>query len=176
MRTPVHQLSVHYDAKPGVARGAQNPTRSCCMPLRAWSNRRREEIPSRRCAGPARVLRCWHRSSRTSGTWSVRGRWDACSTNRATACRAIARRLKASRTRIAMPSSSINLSVKRFQQRGQPVISVDTKKKELVGAFKNGGREWQPKGEPEEVKVHDFLEPDLGKAIPYGVYDLSAVS
>ena len=72
-----------------------------------------------------------------------------------------------------MPSSSINLSVKRFQQRGQPVISVDTKKKELVGAFKNGGREWQPKGEPEEVKVHDFLEPDLGKAIPYGVYDLS---
>jgi Rhodopirellula transposase DDE domain len=67
----------------------------------------------------------------------------------------------------------INASVKRFQQRGQPVISVDTKKKELVGAFRNGGREWQPKGEPEEVKVHDFLDPDLGKAIPYGVYDLS---
>ena len=67
----------------------------------------------------------------------------------------------------------INASVKRFQQRGQPVISVDTKKKELVGAFKNVGREWQPKGEPEEVKVHDFLDPDLGKAIPYGVYDLS---
>ena len=67
----------------------------------------------------------------------------------------------------------INASVKRLQQRGQPVISVDTKKKELVGAFKNVGREWQPKGEPEEVKVHDFLEPELGKAIPYGVYDLS---
>ena len=67
----------------------------------------------------------------------------------------------------------INASVKRFQQRGQPVISVDTKKKERVGAFKNVGREWQPKGEPEAVKVHDFLEPDLGKAIPYGVYDLS---
>jgi Rhodopirellula transposase DDE domain len=67
----------------------------------------------------------------------------------------------------------INASVKRFQQRGQPVISVDTKKKELVGAFKNGGREWQPKGEPEEVKVHDFLDTELGKAIPYGVYDLS---
>ena len=63
--------------------------------------------------------------------------------------------------------------MKRFQQRGQPVISVDTKKKELVGAFKNGGREWQPKGEPEEVKVHDFLDPELGKAIPYGVYDIS---
>jgi len=67
----------------------------------------------------------------------------------------------------------INATVRRFQQRGQPVISVDTKKKELVGPFKNGGREWQPKGEPEEVKVHDFLDPNLGKAIPYGVYDLS---
>ena len=67
----------------------------------------------------------------------------------------------------------INASVKRLQQHGQPVISVDTKKKELVGAFKNVGREWQPKGKPEEVKVHDFLEPELGKAIPYGVYDFS---
>jgi transposase len=67
----------------------------------------------------------------------------------------------------------INATVKRFQQRGQPVISVDTKKKELVGPFKNGGREWRPKGEPEEVKVHDFLDPQLGKAIPYGVYDLN---
>jgi DDE family transposase len=51
---------------------------------------------------------------------------------------------------------------------------VDTKKKELVGEFKNGGREWQPKGEPEAVRVHDFLDPALGKAIPYGVYDLTA--
>ena len=67
----------------------------------------------------------------------------------------------------------INASVKRFQQSGQPVISVDTKKKELVGVFKNDGREWQPKGEPEKVKVHDFLDAELGKAIPYGVYDIS---
>ena len=67
----------------------------------------------------------------------------------------------------------INATVKLFQQRGQPVISVDTKKKELVGPFKNGGREWQPVGEPEQVQVHDFLDKDLGKAIPYGVYDLS---
>jgi Rhodopirellula transposase DDE domain len=66
----------------------------------------------------------------------------------------------------------INATVTRFQQRGQPVISVDTKKKELVGEFKNGGREWQPKGEPEKVLVHDFLDKDLGKAIPYGVYDV----
>ena len=57
---------------------------------------------------------------------------------------------------------------------GDPVISVDTKKKELVGAYKNGGREWQPTGEPEPVKVHDFIDPTLGKANPYGVYDVGA--
>ena len=67
----------------------------------------------------------------------------------------------------------INAVVERFQQRGQPVISVDTKKKELVGPFKNGGREWQPKGEPEEVVIHDFVDEELGKVIPYGVFDLS---
>ena len=54
------------------------------------------------------------------------------------------------------------------------MISVDTKKKELVGAYQNGGREWQPTGEPEQVKVHDFLDPTLGKANPYGVYDVGA--
>ncbi len=57
---------------------------------------------------------------------------------------------------------------------GQPVISVDTKKKELVGDFKNGGREYQPVGVPERVNVHDFPDPELGKAIPYGIYDVSA--
>lgn len=67
----------------------------------------------------------------------------------------------------------INASVDRFQQRGEPVISVDTKKKELVGPFKNGGREWQPKGEPEEVVIHHFVDEQLGKVIPYGVFDLS---
>jgi hypothetical protein len=55
----------------------------------------------------------------------------------------------------------------------QPVISVDTKKKELVGDFKNGGREWHPEGEPEIVRVHDFQDKELGKAIPYGVYDVT---
>jgi hypothetical protein len=67
----------------------------------------------------------------------------------------------------------INAQVKRFQQRGQPVISVDTKKKELVGPYKNNGREWQRKGEPERVDIHDFPDPELGKVIPYGVFDLS---
>ena len=59
-----------------------------------------------------------------------------------------------------------------FQQRGQPVISVDTKKKELVGEFKNGGREWQPKRSPEAVKTHDFPDKKLGKVAPYGVYEV----
>jgi hypothetical protein len=68
----------------------------------------------------------------------------------------------------------INRRVKSFQRRRQPVISVDTKKKELVGQFRNGGREWQPKGRPEKVQVHDFPDKDLGKAIPYGVYDQTA--
>ena len=67
----------------------------------------------------------------------------------------------------------INAVVKDFQQAGQPVISVDTKKKELVGPFYKGGREWHPKGEPEQVKVHDFVDETLGKVIPYGVYDVT---
>jgi hypothetical protein len=67
----------------------------------------------------------------------------------------------------------INGQTRRLQKRGQPVVSVDTKKKELVGDFKNAGREWQPPGEPEEVRVHDFQDRTLGKAIPYGVYDVA---
>jgi hypothetical protein len=60
-----------------------------------------------------------------------------------------------------------------FLASGDPVISVDTKKKELVGNFKNNGREWRPGGNPEEVKVHDFIDPALGRAVPYGVYDIA---
>ena len=66
----------------------------------------------------------------------------------------------------------INRAAKKFIAKGQPVVSVDTKKKELVGDFKNGGSEWQPKGTPEAVRVHDFVDQELGKVIPYGVYDL----
>jgi transposase len=66
---------------------------------------------------------------------------------------------------------SINRRAKAFQKQGQPVISVDTKKKELVGQFRNGGREWHPQGQPEEVQGHDFPDKVLGKVIPYGVYD-----
>jgi transposase len=63
--------------------------------------------------------------------------------------------------------------VRQFQAAGQPVVSVDTKKKELVGDFKNAGRTWRPVGHPEPVRVHDFLIPEQGKAVPYGVYDLT---
>jgi len=68
----------------------------------------------------------------------------------------------------------INGAVETALAENQPVISVDTKKKELVGDFKNAGREWRPQGDPEEVRVHDFLIEELGRAVPYGVYDLAA--
>ena len=67
----------------------------------------------------------------------------------------------------------INEQVRAFQAAGEPVISVDTKKKELVGNYKNGGKEWHPRGEPERVEVHDF-KGELGRAVPYGVYDMTA--
>jgi transposase len=67
----------------------------------------------------------------------------------------------------------INQSVEQFQQRQQPVMSVDAKKKELIGEYKNAGVEWQPKGEPTPVKQHDLIDKELGKVIPYGVYDVS---
>jgi hypothetical protein len=68
----------------------------------------------------------------------------------------------------------VNDAVETALAENQPVISVDTKKKELVGDFKNAGREWRPQGDPEEVRVHDFLIEELGRAVPYGVYDLAA--
>ncbi len=67
----------------------------------------------------------------------------------------------------------INKKVRSFQRRKQPVISVDTKKRELVGDFKNGGREWRPQGSPQPVRTHDFQDKELGVAIPYGVYDVT---
>jgi hypothetical protein len=68
----------------------------------------------------------------------------------------------------------INAQVKELQRQGQPVVSMNTKKKELVGDFANKGREYRPKGQPEPVRTHDFEDEDLGKGIPYGVYDMTA--
>ena len=70
----------------------------------------------------------------------------------------------------------INEQVKAFQAAGDPVISVDTKKKELIGNYANGGAEWEPEGSPRRTNVHDFADQELGKAVPYGVYDLTANS
>jgi len=70
----------------------------------------------------------------------------------------------------------INEKVETALRAGQPVISVDTKKKELVGPYKNGGKEWRPCGHPEAVRVHDFVDPALGRANPYGVYDVGSNS
>lgn len=67
----------------------------------------------------------------------------------------------------------INDKCLEFQQRGQPVISVDAKKKEQLGDFKNGGQEWQPKGKPETVRTHDFMDKEKGKVTPYGIYDIA---
>ncbi len=66
----------------------------------------------------------------------------------------------------------LNEQAREFRDAGLPVVSVDAKKKELIGEFKNVGREWEPKGRPVPVNVHDFVDPELGKAIPYGIYDL----
>ena len=66
----------------------------------------------------------------------------------------------------------INATVTKALQSNQPVISVDTKKKEWVGAYKNAGQEWLPSFEPMKVNVHDFIDPELGRANPYGVYDI----
>ena len=68
----------------------------------------------------------------------------------------------------------ISRQVIALQKQHQPVISIDTKKKELIGEFRNAGREWEPAGKPVQVKVHDFIDKKLGKAIPYGVYDLAS--
>jgi Rhodopirellula transposase DDE domain len=68
----------------------------------------------------------------------------------------------------------INATVRSFQRRGQPVVSVDTKKKEILGNYRNSGREWEPRGRPRRVKSKDFPDKELGKVAPYGAYDLTA--
>ena len=83
--------------------------------------------------------------------------------------------MKARNTPTEMPSFEyINSKVIAAQAQQQPVISVDTKKKELIGNFKNGGTDYRPKGNPQRVNVHDFEDKKLGKVVPYGVYDVTA--
>ncbi|MGH7271425.1 MAG: ISAzo13 family transposase, partial [Polyangiaceae bacterium] len=98
--------------------------------------------------------------------------WASCSTNWPYSLQVVRK------TREGGPSPDrnaqfehINSTAKAFMKWGQPVVSIDTKKKEWVGDFKNNGREWHPKGSSELVRVHDFMDGNLGKVIPYGVYD-----
>ena len=100
--------------------------------------------------------------------------WQSCYAQPATACKAIARVEKG--PTILIGTASFATSTGEFvlsRPRNEPVISVDTKKKELVGDFKNAGKQWRPKKNPHVVRVHDFIIPENGKAIPYGVYDLT---
>jgi hypothetical protein len=131
------------------------------------------EIPNRRCAGRVGVFEC----CATSFTlWAMRSairRWVCSCANPDTGCKGTEKRRRGRHPDRNAQFEFIYQEIRRQQSRGQPVISVDTKKKELVGDFKNAGREWRPRGKPHRVRVHDFLLPAKGKAIPYGVYDLT---
>ena len=159
------------------ASGRPTPTRPCCGTWTRWWSPRRPAILSRRCAGRAGACGRW--PWRWTG-WAITSvtRWSrSCCTRSATACKATSRPARAASIPIGTRSFATSPQVvRRWQRRRQPTISVDTKKKELVGDFKNGGREWRPAKTPQRVRVHDFVIPATatqgGKAIPYGVYDL----
>jgi hypothetical protein len=130
---------------------------------------------------PASPLR-WTCKSRAQLTAAlVKGGWDVSSTTVGRLLHELGYSLQSvrkSREGASHPDRNaqfelINTTATEFLDQGHPVISVDTKKKELVGDFKNGGREWHPSGTPETAQVHDFPSDAMGKAIPYGVYDMA---
>ena len=129
-------------------------------------------ILNRRCAGHARAfanwLRSWAKGHKTSHRLV-----GGCCTISDTACRPTQNQEGSSHPDRNAQFEYLNRKVRRQLQQGQPVISVDTKKKELVGDFRNNGRELRPKGNPEPVRVHDFIIPELGRANPYGIYDIA---
>ena len=140
-----------------------------------WWILRREEIRNLPFAGPARAYACWRRNSNARVMLSVIKPWRNCCTGWITVCRPIKRSWKGASTRIENQQFEyINRKAQRYLKQGEPVISVAPEKKELVGDFKNPGREWHPQGKPEPVRVHDFeiRQPENGKVAPYGVYDL----
>jgi hypothetical protein len=153
------------------------PTPPCCETWTHWWNQRRRAIPSRHSGGRARARGRWR--------WPWRD-WGhhASHTVVAELLHALGYSLQSNvKTREGRQHPDrdaqfryIAQAVRRGQRRRQPTISVDTKKKELVGDFKNGGRTWRPLKTPHRVRVHDFVIPASatrgGKAIPYGVYDL----
>ena len=156
--------------------GWSSATRACWRRWTSWSTPTPAGTPRSRCAGPASPPASWPRRLPRKG--------------HPVSDDTVGRLLQASRaTRLQRTLKTVegaqhpdrdaqfrylNEQARQHLAAGQPVVSVDTKKKELVGRYANGGREWQPAGEPERVDVHDFPDPELGKAIPYGVYDLGA--
>src|SRR5258706_13088749 len=152
-------------------------TRRYSQISRRWSNQRHAGIRNRRCGGPARACAGWRRRCRRRGHQVSR-------TLVAELLNAAGYSLQANRKAKGGDNPPdrdaqfgyINTQVAAALAEKQPVISVDTKKKELVGDFRNNGREYRPQGNPEAVRVHDFLIKELGRAVPYGVYDLAANS
>src|SRR6516165_5637609 len=164
----------------GRERGASRRfprTRRCSPISKPWSSRRAAGIRNRRCGGPARACAAWRRRCKRRVTRSA-APWSAtCSMRRVTVYKATAKpREGDSHPDRDTQFGYINNQVTAALAEHQPVISVDTKKKELVGDFRNNGREYCPQGNPEEVRVHDFLIKELGRAVPYGIYDLAANS
>ncbi len=168
LRGPVPGAAPGRVRRPGGGRKQTvDATRRVARTWSGWSSRPRAGTRSRRCAGPARACASWRRRWASWGTASATsGSPRRCATW-ATACKATARRARAATTPTATPSSPTSTPrPQAFLAAGDPAIAVDTKKKELVGDFKNGGREWRPKGEPEEVRVHDFVDPRTGAGEP----------
>src|ERR1700720_4338029 len=160
----------------GPSRRFPRPRR--CSPIsKPWSSRRPAGIRNRRCGGPARACAVWRRRCKRQGH-------EVSRTLVGHLLNETGYSLQGNRKTTEGDSHSdrdaqfgyINSQVTAALADQQPVISVDTKKKELVGDFRNNGREYRPQGNPEEVRVHDFLIKELGRAVPYGIYDLAANS
>ena len=143
----------------------------CCW---RWLSRHNEAIRCRRCAGPARACGGLRRTDRTGPSGQPHRGWRTAGTAELQPAANSKTREGGDHPDRDAQFLHIDQSVTEAFAAKQPVISVDTKKKELFGDFKNAGRAWRPKAAPEEVRVHDFLIKELGRAVPYGIYDLAA--
>src|SRR6266571_9430733 len=131
---------------------------------------------SPRCGGRRSRCGIWPRSSPSRGTRCLPPQWGGCFGWRTSACRRTPRRSREPSTRDRDAQFGyINDQVKEHQADGEPVISVDAKKREQLGRLPMAGREWRPHGEPIEVEAHSFFfsGPEVEQAIPYGIYDLA---
>ena len=149
---------------------------ACSKRSMSWSGPRPAGIPSRRCGGRSRRPTSWPDSSPRRATGCRRSWCAGCCIRWATRCRRPPRQVEgASHPDRNAQFEYLNANVADRLAASEPVISVDTKKKELIGNYANGGKDWRPAGEPERVNVHDFADRALGehaKAIPYGIYDI----